>query len=194
MSSQQNTVVHLRGSGSSTLPCEPKVNLKYKIMSIQLMPKIEKRTMKGNAMAKIQPKQTTQSTSNTLPQFVQFINQLEGWKTKCKNLHWAAEKNNIHIRLDEFLKILSDYQDTVAEGIMGVLCTHLGPNDVKGDPGTITCPMEFICNVLDETLKFYQTIPDEPLYAGLKSECETFIFNVNKYSYLFSLTDCKNKK
>lgn len=67
MSSQSNTVVHLRGGGSSTLPCEPKVNLKYKIMSIQLMPKIEKRTMKGNAIAKIQPKQTTQSTSNTLP-------------------------------------------------------------------------------------------------------------------------------
>jgi hypothetical protein len=53
MSSQSNTVVHLRGVGSSTLPCEPKVNLKYKIMSIQLMPKIEKRTMKGNAIAKI---------------------------------------------------------------------------------------------------------------------------------------------
>lgn len=163
-------------------------------MSIQLMPKIEKRTMKSNVVAKVQPKQTTQSTSNAFPQFVQFINQLEGWKTKCKNLHWAAEKNNIHVRLDEFLKILSDYQDTVAEGIMGVLCTHLGPNDVKGDPGTITCPMEFICNVLDETLKFYQTIPDEPLYAGLKSECETFIFNINKYSYLFSLCDCGKKK
>ena len=53
MSSQSNTVVHLRGNGSSTLPCEPKVNLKYKIMSIQLMPKIEKRTTKSNVVAKV---------------------------------------------------------------------------------------------------------------------------------------------
>ena len=163
-------------------------------MSIQLMPKIEKRTMKGNAITKIQPKQTTQSTSNTLPQFVQFINQLEGWKTKCKNLHWAAEKNNIHVRLDEFLKVLSDYQDTVAEGIMGALDVHIGPNDVKGDPGTICCPIEFIHDVKAKALEFYDQIPEEPLYAGLKSEHETFIYNVCKYCYLFSICECGNKK
>lgn len=65
---------------------------------------------------------------------------MEGWKTKCKNLHWAAPKgaNNVHVRLDEFLDIISDYQDTVAEGIMGVLNIHIGPNDVKGDPGSAT--------------------------------------------------------
>lgn len=157
-------------------------------MSIQLMPKMERK-----AVAQVKPKQKeTQSTqiSNALPQFVQFICQLEGWKTKCKNLHWAADKNNIHVRLDEFLNILSDYQDTVAEGIMGALCTHLGPNDIKGDPGTITCPIEFICDVQKRSLDFYTTIPEEPIYAGLKSEHETFIQAVNKYAYLFSLTDC----
>ena len=28
--------------------------------------------------------------------FINFLNRLEGWKTKCKNLHWAAPKKNIH--------------------------------------------------------------------------------------------------
>ena len=32
--------------------------------------------------------------------FINFLNQLEGWKTKCKNLHWAAPKKNIHVYLD----------------------------------------------------------------------------------------------
>lgn len=41
--------------------------------------------------------------------FIDFLNQIEGWKTKCKNLHWAAPKKNIHVYLDEFLEILSDY-------------------------------------------------------------------------------------
>lgn len=163
-------------------------------MSIQLMPKTKQRTTEGKAVAQVKPKENnTQQTTNALPQFVQFICQLEGWKTKCKNLHWSADKNNIHVRLDEFLKVLSDYQDIIAEGIMGALCTHLGPNDIKGDPGTITCPMEFICDVQAKTLEFYSTIPDEPLYAGLKSEHETFIQAVNKYAYLFSLTDCTKK-
>lgn len=57
-----------------------------------------------------------ENTSLTGSQFfINFLNQLEGWKTKCKNLHWAAPKKNIHVYLDEFLGILSDYQDSLAE-------------------------------------------------------------------------------
>ena len=121
--------------------------------------------------------------------FLDFINKLEGWKTKCKNLHWAAPKNNVHVRLDEFLEVISDYQDTVAEGIMGVLGVHLGPNDVVGNPGNASNAMQLVDEVKTGTLAFYSRIPNDPLYAGLKSECETFIQNVNKFDYLFSLCE-----
>lgn len=126
-----------------------------------------------------------------LKPFLDFINKLEGWKTKCKNLHWAAPKegNNVHERLDEFLKVISDYQDTVAEGIMGVLGVHLGPNDVAGNPGNAATAQQLVDEVKAGTIAYYSRIPNDPLYAGLKSECETFIQNVNKYDYLFSL--CK---
>lgn len=124
-----------------------------------------------------------------LKPFLDFICKLEGWKTKCKNLHWAAPKKNVHVYLDEFLEVISDYQDTVAEGIMGVLNVHLGPSDVKGDPGNAQNAQQFVDEVKAGTLSFYKQIPENPLYAGLKSECETFIQNVNKYDYLFSLCD-----
>lgn len=126
-----------------------------------------------------------------LKPFLDFICKLEGWKTKCKNLHWAAPKKNVHVYLDEFLEVISDYQDTVAEGIMGVLSVHLGPSDVKGDPGNAQNAQQFVDEVKAGTLSFYKQIPENPLYAGLKSECETFIQNVNKYDYLFSLCDSK---
>lgn len=124
-----------------------------------------------------------------LKPFLDFICKLEGWKTKCKNLHWAAPKKNVHVYLDEFLEVISDYQDTVAEGIMGVLSVHLGPSDVKGDPGNAQNAQQFVDEVKAGTLSFYKQIPEDPLYAGLKSECETFIQNVNKFDYLFSLCD-----
>ena len=124
-----------------------------------------------------------------LKPFLDFICKLEGWKTKCKNLHWAAPKKNVHVYLDEFLEVISDYQDTVAEGIMGVLSVHLGPSDVKGDPGNAQNAQQFVDEVKAGTLNFYKQIPEDPLYAGLKSECETFIQNVNKFNYLFSLCD-----
>ena len=41
--------------------------------------------------------------------FIDFLNQIEGWKTKCKNLHWAAPKKNIHVYLDEFLEMVSSF-------------------------------------------------------------------------------------
>lgn len=126
-----------------------------------------------------------------LKPFLDFICKLEGWKTKCKNLHWAAPKKNVHVYLDEFLEVISDYQDTVAEGIMGVLSVHLGPSDVKGDPGNAQNAQQFVDEVKAGTLSFYKQIPENPLYAGLKSECETFIQNVNKFDYLFSLCDQK---
>lgn len=72
---------------------------------------------------------------------------------------------------------------------MGVLNTHLGPNDVKGTPGNASTALELVSEVKEKTLAFYSRIPSDPLYVGLKSECETFIQNVNKYDYLFSLTD-----
>lgn len=124
-----------------------------------------------------------------LKPFLDFICKLEGWKTKCKNLHWAAPKKNVHVYLDEFLEVISDYQDTVAEGIMGVLSVHLGPSDVKGDPGNAQNAQQFVDEVKAGTLSFYKQIPENPLYAGLKSECETFIQNINKFDYLFSLCD-----
>lgn len=122
--------------------------------------------------------------------FINFINLLEGWKTKCKNLHWAAPKKNIHVYLDEFLDILSEYQDGLAEGYMGIL-GKMQPNAVKGIPSESLNAIDFIGEVLRGTIAFYDKIPQETVYKGIVSECETFIQNINKYKYLFSLCDVK---
>lgn len=120
--------------------------------------------------------------------FINFINQLEGWKTKCKNLHWASFKKNIHTYLDDFLEILQDYQDSLAEEEMGIYGRML-PNVIEGTTSLSINAKEFIREVRTKTLTFYEKIPSDSLHAGIKSECETFIHNINKYVYLFSLTD-----
>lgn len=131
-----------------------------------------------------------EDTSNPSQLFIDFINRLEGWKTKCKNLHWAAPKKNIHVYLDEFLEILSDYQDGLAEEYQGLL-GHMQPNAVKGTPSDVLNAMDFINEVKVETTKFYENIPEGTVYAGIRSECETFIHNILKYRYLFELCDLR---
>lgn len=120
--------------------------------------------------------------------FINFLNRLEGWKTKCKNLHWAAPKKNIHVYLDEFLEILSDYQDSLAEEYQGLL-GHMQPNTIKGTPSDTLNAIDFIMEVKMSTCKFYEAIPEGVNYAGIRSECETFIHNILKYKYLFELCD-----
>lgn len=122
--------------------------------------------------------------------FINFINQIEGWKTKCKNLHWAAPKKNIHVYLDDFLDVLSDYQDSLAEGYMGIL-GQMAPNAVKGIPCECLNAIDFINEVRVKTVEFYDSLPTETVYKGITSECETFIQNINKFHYLFSLCDIR---
>lgn len=133
------------------------------------------------------------SRSMEVPQsqlFIDFLNKLEGWKTKCKNLHWAAPKKNIHVYLDEFLEILSDYQDGLAEGYMGIL-GKMQPNVIKGTSSEALNAFDFISEVKYGTVDFYKSIPEDVLYKGIASECETFIQNINKYDYLFHLCDVR---
>ena len=92
--------------------------------------------------------------------FINFLNRLEGWKTKCKNLHWAAPKKNIHVYLDEFLEILSEYQDSLAEEYQGLL-GHMQPNVIKGVVSEALNAIDFINEVKGYTYKFYDALSKE---------------------------------
>lgn len=125
------------------------------------------------------------------PKFIEFISKLEAFKTKCKNLHWSAPNEPIHVRLDEFLGEISDYEDSIAEEVMGIT-DKFKPTDINPAPFTniqsITNAADFINSICKATCDFYDGLcSDCSIYAGLKSETETFIHNINKYKYLFSL-------
>ena len=143
-----------------------------------------------NLFTPMESSRNIESTGSQSQFFIDFLNQLEGWKTKCKNLHWAAPKKNIHVYLDEFLDILSDYQDGLAEGYMGIL-GKIQPNVIKGVPSDALNALDFISQVKTATISFYDNIPQESVYSGISSECETFIQNINKYDYLFHLCDIR---
>lgn len=122
--------------------------------------------------------------------FIEFLNRLEGWKTRCKNLHWSAPKRNVHIYLDEFLDMISAYQDGLAEGFMGIK-GKLEPNVLKGTESTSFNAIDFVEEVLNSTIEFYNNLPQDTIFKGIVSECETFIQSITKYKYLFSLTDAR---
>lgn len=118
--------------------------------------------------------------------FIQYLDSLEGIKTRIKNLHWAAPAKNIHTYLDDFLDVVSGFQDTVAETYMGIL-GQMGPLDVNGVPCQTSTAMDLIDHVYQVTQNFYEKLPGDIEFKGIVSETETFIKDCKKYKYLFGL-------
>ena len=123
---------------------------------------------------------------NSTDLYINFLCQIEGWKTKCKNLHWAAQNDSIHRRLDDLADVLSSYQDALAEDYMGIN-GRVRPDILIGISSNAIEPNTFISEIIENTLSFYSQIDSSVVYAGIKSETETFIHNLNKIKYLFSL-------
>lgn len=117
-----------------------------------------------------------------------FLCTIEGWKTRIKNLHWAANKMNTHKLLDEIADFVGGYQDSLAEDYMGIT-GKVEPTFLRGIP----CECEDVKSLLKEieskTLVFYEKVSEATIYKGIKSETETFIHTINKYKYLSTLCD-----
>lgn len=128
----------------------------------------------------------SETNGNPTDLYINFLCQIEGWKTKCKNLHWAAQNDSIHRRLDDLADVLSSYQDALAEDYMGIN-GRVRPDILTGISSNAIEPNTFISEIIENTLGFYSQIDSSVDYAGIKSETETFIHNLNKIKYLFSL-------
>ena len=142
----------------------------------------------------LQPLSSISGTPSGLQYFINYINVLEGAKTKIKNLHWGAknlpnaDKRGAHLYLDDFLDIVSDFQDTIAESSSGIL-GEMDLNAISGIGMTSTTPRDLINTLLDKTVSFYDNLPSGTQYVGIRSETEVFIKDLTKYKYLFRLTE-----
>ena len=128
----------------------------------------------------------SETNGNPTDLYINFLCQIEGWKTKCKNLHWAAQNDSIHRRLDDLADVLSSYQDALAEDYMGIN-GRVRPDILTGIPSNAIEPNTFISEIIESTLSFYSQIDSSVVYEGIKSETGTFIHNLKKIKYLFSL-------
>ena len=115
-----------------------------------------------------------------------FLNQLESYKTKFKNLHWSAVNDTIHVRIDGLLDELGDFQDGIAEVAMGIQ-GQFGPNELMGSALSHQSPQDALRGLLSQTQMFLKSIESKAEYVGMKASVEGFITVLNKYSYLLKL-------
>ena len=116
-----------------------------------------------------------------------FLSDLEGIKTRGKNLHWAAPEMNSHKLMDELISEVDEFEDSIAEDYMGIT-NKLSTNAINGNSCDATDASTLLEYLQCKVINFYNSLPDDVAWKGISSECETFIHTINKFSYLFTLT------
>lgn len=117
-----------------------------------------------------------------------FICQLEGFKTGIKSLHWDANSLPQHQLCDDIATIISDYQDKVSE-VEQSISGRLPVNNLKGTPYKITNLKKFVEDVISGVNSFYSKLKKEgDKYIGMRSDTEAVLSDLQRQLYLVDFT------
>lgn len=119
---------------------------------------------------------------------IEFLSSCEGYHQRAKELHWDAQKNSRHTLLDEIDSTVLDYQDKVAESVMGILNIRFGVGDLK----TLVPDAKSLDTIIDEMLSdvinFKKEVEGEIKNSGLVNILDDFITDLNRFNYLKTLS------
>jgi hypothetical protein len=119
-----------------------------------------------------------------------FISQLEGYKTKIKELHWEDKSIPGHELAGDIEKMICDFEDSIAEDLQGVFGEDIKANTLHPYNVKSTTLKEFLNSLKNSTMQFYKKLDGDD-YIGARSEVEGFIHNINVKKYLANKTTNK---
>lgn len=119
-----------------------------------------------------------------------LVCKLEGYKTRIKELHWDAATMSSHELCDDITKTISDFEDALAEEMQTISGQTIKPGDVVSELPKAMTLKEFIAEFLKDIYSYYSTLSDVK-YAGVKSEVESLIHDMNVYDYLANKTEAE---
>ena len=112
---------------------------------------------------------------------LEFVNELEGFKTAIKNLHWSSSNMSEHELFDKIADSVQDVQDVVSESEQG-MTKQLANNVLKGKTYKITTSKKFLEDLSKSAINFRNKISGDK-YIGMRSAVEAFISEVDVFKY-----------
>lgn len=113
---------------------------------------------------------------------------LEGHHQILKELHWSTDNHSRHLLTDEIDGGVLEFEDEIAEVVMGKLGEKFG----KGDLKTMLPEAEELKGILDElekdVNKFIDSIGGEHGYGGIYNVTDDFLSKIYKWKYLETLS------
>lgn len=117
-----------------------------------------------------------------------LLSYLEGYHQRLKELHWSTDNHSKHILTDEIDEGVLEFEDALAEVVMGKLGEKFG----KGDLKTMLPQSEELNGLLEELEKdvneFEESIGGEHGFGGVYNVVDDFLSSINKWQYLETLS------
>lgn len=117
-----------------------------------------------------------------------LLSYLEGYHQRLKELHWSTDNHSKHILTDEIDGGVLEFEDALAEVVMGKLGEKFG----KGDLKTMLPQSEELKGLLEELEKdvneFEESIGGEHGFGGVYNVVDDFLSSINKWQYLETLS------
>ena len=117
-----------------------------------------------------------------------YIEKCEGWKVGIKNLHWSADNLSQHELCDDIAEEITNFEDLVSE-VEQSINGKIKLNGFTPKSYEIDSLKSFVEDVISDTQSFLKELEGMgEKYVGIKSECETFIGNMQRKLYLVNFT------
>jgi hypothetical protein len=129
--------------------------------------------------------------SEELAENVVYVCKIMAFCDKLRVLHWAATNMSYHNALDDFIEVVEDYKDGIAENLQGLMNCQFCPEDFT----QINLPVDNnplgVANELKVCLNnFMDRHAEDVAYEGCRNLTSQMLEDVYKYIYIFRL--CKD--
>jgi DNA-binding ferritin-like protein len=119
---------------------------------------------------------------------IEFLSILDGYHQICKGLHWGAVKHAEHILTDEIDGSVLEYQDKIAEIVMGMIISDNGEKFKVGELKSLTSNakdcMSMLKEMEDDVIEYKGQIGDEAKMQAIHNVLDDMLSDINKWKYL----------
>lgn len=114
--------------------------------------------------------------------FNEYLNFIEGAKTRLKNIHWGEEDNSKHVYLDDLSEDVGEFEDKIAEaGQAGF--GRFKDGEIQGDKVEEDDPVKICQMIFDRTIKFRKELDGKDEYNGEISWIDDFLASLKQSKY-----------
>ena len=114
--------------------------------------------------------------------FKDYLNFLEGIKTRIKNIHWHEEDNSKHTYLDDLADEVSEFEDKFAEAGQSEF-GRFEDGEINGEEIKESDPIKLVDLDFERTKELRKELEDDEDYIGEISWIDDFLASLKQSKY-----------